>query len=382
MADPNLADPNMAGPMMTGAIAVNLLWCVPGDVGGSEEYLVRQLLGLAGLADSRFAPTLYVLDGFSQAHPDLATAFPSRVAPFSGASRLRRIAGETTWLRSQTAKAALTHHGGGTAPVRARRPYLLTVHDLQYRTYPQYFSGSKRRYLDAVLPRSVRGAAVVAVPSEYVRGTVIQAFDIPSEQVMVVPHGIEPTLLHDITPDDELRRKYGLGDGPIVVYPAVTHPHKNHRFLLQLMAEHWRDPDLRLVLIGGAGAAESDVATCRDPRVMRLGRVSGADRNGLLAMALAMVFPSRYEGFGAPLIEAMTLGAPVVCSDATCIPGVVGGAGLVLPLQVDAWADALDQVQAQHDRMVADGRVRAQCFTARISGQALAAAYATALEQR
>jgi len=233
-----------------------------------------------------------------------------------------------------------------------------------------------------VLPRSVRGAAVVAVPSEYVRGTVIQAFDIPSEQVMVVPHGIEPTLLHDITPDDELRRKYGLGDGPIVVYPAVTHPHKNHRFLLQLMAEHWRDPDLRLVLIGGAGAAESDVATCRDPRVMRLGRVSGADRNGLLAMALAMVFPSRYEGFGAPLIEAMTLGAPVVCSDATCIPGVVGGAGLVLPLQVDAWADALDQVQAQHDRMVADGRVRAQCFTARISGQALAAAYATALEQR
>ena len=118
------------------------------------------------------------------------------------------------------------------------------------------------------------------------------------------------------------------------------------------MRERWTDPDLRLVLPGGVGSAEArDRRVERPSRVLRLGRVSAADRNGLLAMADAMVFPSEYEGFGAPLIEAMALGAPVVCSDATCMPGIVGDAGLVLPLEIDAWAGALDEVRRRRSRI-------------------------------
>ena len=101
-----------------------------------------------------------------------------------------------------------------------------------------------------------------------------------------------------------------------------------------MMRDHWTDPDLRLVLTGGAGLAEHVVAAAhRPPGAAVSGACPAADRNGLLAMAEAMVFPSQYEGFGAPLIEAMTLGAPVVCSDATCMPQIVGDAGLVLPLR-------------------------------------------------
>jgi alpha-1,3-rhamnosyl/mannosyltransferase len=96
-------------------------------------------------------------------------------------------------------------------------------------------------------------------------------------------------------------------------------------------------------------------------------------------MASAMVFPSRYEGFGAPLIEAMTLGAPVVCSDATCMPQVVGDAGLVLPLQPEAWAGALDEAARRRDELVAAGHRRALDFTSARSGAALAAVYARAL---
>ncbi len=125
------------------SVAVNLLWCVPGDVGGSEEYLVRQLLGLAEAAP-QIRPTLYVVDGFVEAHPDLAALFPTVVASFDGASRGRRIAGEVTWFRRRTSAADLRHHGGGTAPLGAVRPYVLTIHDLQYRTYPEYFSRKKR----------------------------------------------------------------------------------------------------------------------------------------------------------------------------------------------------------------------------------------------
>ena len=89
------------------------------------------------------------------------------------------------------------------------------------------------------------------------------------------------------------------------MYPALTHPHKQHRFLLDLLAGPWSDPDLALVLLGGRGLAEDDVAASiaaleLGPRVIRPGRVAGADRDGLIAGAEALVFPSEYEGFGAP----------------------------------------------------------------------------------
>jgi glycosyltransferase involved in cell wall biosynthesis len=98
-------------------------------------------------------------------------------------------------------------------------------------------------------------------------------------------------------------------------------------------------------------------------------------------MADAMVFPSQYEGFGAPLIEAMALGCPVIASDATCIPAILDGAGLVLPLVSDAWSDALDVVRRDRTTMIAVGLRRAKSFTAGASGAALAAAYAAALER-
>ena len=363
------------------AVLVNLLWCVPGGVGGSEEYLVRQLLGLTEQPQPQWAPTLVMARGLAEAHPALAAALPTFEPDFDSSSRLRRIVGESTWLRKHTKDLALVHHGGGTAPLRAHRPYVLTVHDLQFRTYPQYFSRSKRIYLEYVIPHSVRRAELVAVPSDYVKKSVVSAYGVDEARVMVVPHGIEPALVGQVTPEPELRHRYKLGDGPVIVYPAVTHPHKNHVFLLDLMRHHWKDPSLRLVLTGAAGSAEEFTTGCNDPRVRRLGRVPEADRNGLLAMALAMVFPSSYEGFGAPLIEAMTLGAPVVCADTTCMPQIVGEAGLVRPLQPDAWADVLDEVQRRRDELVAAGHRRAADFTSAASGAALANVYARALKR-
>jgi alpha-1,3-rhamnosyl/mannosyltransferase len=289
---------------------------------------------------------------------------------------------EHTWLRSRTAGFDVVHHPGGTAPRGARRPYVITIHDLQYLTYPEYFTALKRRYLDAMIAPSARGAAMIGVPSAYVRSSVIEHLRIPAERVHVVPHGFEPDLGADITPEAELRARLGLGDARVVVYPAMTAPHKNHRFLLELLERHWSDPDLRLVLIGGTGLAEAELVgllagaepSLRD-RVVRPGRVSDADRNGLLALAEALVFPSRYEGFGAPVVEAMMLGTPVVCSDATCLPDIVGEAAVVLPLEHEAWSSALDSVRARRDELVAAGRRQAALFTIEASGRALGEVY-------
>jgi alpha-1,3-rhamnosyl/mannosyltransferase len=307
-----------------------------------------------------------------------------QAAAITGASRPRRVLAEHTWLRRHTGDADLVHHGGGTAPAVGRRPIVLTIHDLQYLTHPEYLTSTKRRYLERAIPRSVGRAAVVVVPTEYVRTTVIDAYDVDSERVRVVPHGVETTLGAGAPSAPDLRRDYGLGDGPMIVYPAITHPHKNHRFVLEVMARHWTDPDLRLVLLGGRGAAEAEVADDivrlgLERRVVRPGRVPDAHRDGLIAAADALVFPSQYEGFGAPAVEAMALGTPVICSDQPALAEVVGDAGLVLPLDVDAWADALDNVATGADAMRAAGRTRARAFSTERSGAELAAAYDLAL---
>jgi alpha-1,3-rhamnosyl/mannosyltransferase len=357
-------------------IALNLLWLLPGGVGGSEQYTVGQLRGL-DLVAPHLRLTLLAQPEFAAACPDLVERHPTLLSASFGASRLRRVAAESTWLRSVTERVAFTHHPGGTAPLRARRPYVLTVHDLQYRQFPHYFSNVKRAWLEAMLPRSVRGAAVVTVPTDFVRTTVIDAWSIEPERVKVVPHGFDPLdpSSPEPTPESVLRERYRLGPGPVLVYPAVTNPHKNHRFLVEMMETHWRHPDLRLVFIGGVGSAEAEAGSS-DPRVVRLGRVSDAERDGLLRMAEALVFPSQYEGFGAPLVEAMALGCPVVCADTACLPEVAGDAALVRPLTVDGWAGVLDDVGSRREQLVAAGFARAATFSLANSGAALASVYA------
>jgi glycosyltransferase involved in cell wall biosynthesis len=132
--------------------------------------------------------------------------------------------------------------------------------------------------------------------------------------------------------------------------------------------------------MGGSGAADSAVRQrLQDPRVSRwvthVGRVPDRDRNGLLSMARALVFPSEYEGFGAPVIEAMQLGVPVVTSDRTCLPEVVADAGIVLSLQEDLWAAVPDLVGARRSELIERGGRRVADFSVSASGDALAKAY-------
>jgi alpha-1,3-rhamnosyl/mannosyltransferase len=358
-------------------VAVNLMWCRPGGVGGSEEYLCRQMLGLP---ESRFDVVIYAPKGFRKAHPEVADRHTVIEMSHDAESRTRRIFDESTWLYRRTKSSRLVHHGGGTIPLRHREPTVLTVHDLQYLEYPQYFSRRRLEYLRRTMPRAIAQADVITVPTQFVRRSIVHAFDIDPDGVVVVPHGVESTFGTEATLESELRSKYRLGDGPIVVYPAVTHPHKGHEFLLDVQEKYWVDQGVTLVLMGGIGAIEEHLqqrvsGSQRDLLVRRLGRVSDADRDGLIGMARALVFPSEYEGFGAPVIEAMALGTPVVASDRACVPEVVGRAGLVIELDVDSWGGALEVVESRRDELIDLGRQRCEHFTSTISGEALADAY-------
>ncbi|MGH9139447.1 MAG: glycosyltransferase family 4 protein, partial [Acidimicrobiales bacterium] len=208
-------------------------------------------------------------------------------------------------------------------------------------------------------------------------------FGVDAAKVAVVPHGYDPPRALSPPSAAELRRRYALGDRRILVYPAITHPHKGHRFLIELLAGPWSDDDLVLVLLGGRGAADDDVdraiaASRLAARVIRPGRVPAHDRDGLIALAEALVFPSEYEGFGAPLLEAMALGTPVICSDQAALPEVAGDAAVVLPHTFDAWSDALATIASDRQGLIERGRHRASQFTTAASGLALARAYRVA----
>jgi glycosyltransferase involved in cell wall biosynthesis len=371
-------------------VAANLLFCRPGQVGGSEQYLTRQLVALADAYSDVVDVHLMTLPGLIDAHDELST-FAHSIAPISGRRRALRVGAEALWLRRQCDRvgADLVHHGGGTAPAgRSKRPQVLTIHDLQYRTFPETFSPIKLRWLQRSVPQAIERAAIVCTPSEYVRGTVVAA-GAPANRVVVVPHPMgRVDAARVATPPDELRQRFALRQH-VVVFPAITYRHKNHAVLVNAMAQLARR-DVSLVLIGGVGPHEGEVRTLIAQRsvtrsVHRLGRVSDEDRDGLLAMASAMAFPSRYEGFGAPVVEAFARRTPVISSGCTALREVGGDA--VMTCDPDApsqWAEAIDQIISDPPlaaRLADAGTARVANFSDRHAADALWHAYQLAMGQ-
>jgi alpha-1,3-rhamnosyl/mannosyltransferase len=222
---------------------------------------------------------------------------------------------------------------------------VVSIHDLQPIVRPHDMGRLKGAYLRRRLAPAARRAAVVATLSEYVRRLVIERFAIDPDRVVVVP---APVRTERPEPSDAATGAGGDIERPFFVYGAITHPHKNHLTLvraLALIAES--RPEVSLVLTGGAGAREerlrAEIARLRlDGRVRRLGRIPRLDLDALLGRAVALTFPSRHEGYGLPVAEAMARGCPVIASDVTALPEVVGEAGILVdPDDPEAWAAAM-----------------------------------------
>jgi glycosyltransferase involved in cell wall biosynthesis len=365
-------------------VGVNLLWLVPGNVGGSEEYLTRQL---QALHDSRpdIDLTLFVVQGFRERYSSLANSVRTIEAPIDGRSRPRRVVVEATWLARAVARSGVSfvHHGGGTIPLRPVVPALLTIHDLQYFTFPDTFSKVKLRWLQRSVPRAVSRAAIVTTPSRFVADDVVARFGVDPQRVVVVPNA-SPAVAAAATPESELRTRFGLA-GRYIVYPAIRYHHKNHVTLVRAFARLYAaDPTLRLVLLGGSGPADAAVTSLVDElnigsAVLRPGRVPEPDRDALYTHASVLAFPSRYEGFGVPVLEGFVHGVPVVAARAAALPEAVGDAGLLVdPLDVDGWVEALHSVlddPVLAEQLRAAGRRRAAEFSPAVSASALADAY-------
>ena len=359
-------------------VAVNLLWLVPGVVGGSEGYATRLLQAFAARRaagiDDGIDLALVALPAFAEAHPDLVDAFPTKFAPLpAGRHVVRRVVAESSWLPGVLRgwRPDVTHHVGGVIPLGCSGPSVVTVHDLQYLHFPQYFSRSKLGYLHASMGRTVRRADVVCAVSGFTGQDVVERFGLPEEKVTVVHPVVTGDPLRTTGVDiDRVRSRYRLAHRWLL-YPAAWYPHKNHLMLIEafsLLAARLRDVDLVLTGATGAGAwgSASSTAALVDQAIDRhglrhrvhvLGHVSGSDYRALVGGADGMALPSTFEGFGLPVVEAMSAGVPVVAGNAAAVPEVVRDGALLLPTdEPQAWAQSLYELLTDPEQAAALGR--------------------------
>ena len=369
-------------------VGVNLLWLLPGAAGGAERYVVRLLRALTDEAPDDVDVTIFCNRRFPPVHRDLTARAATAVAPIDGGSRAVRIAAESTWLAREASRRhlRLIHHPNDVLPWFRTRPSALTIHDLRSMAGDEVLGRPHAAYLRARVPSSARAAAVVMTPSEYVRQQVLHRFQLDPARVIVVSAPVFPGDASDTN---------GSSPPPVpgryFVYPAVTDRHKNHPILIEAFARvAATDPDVRLVLTAVPGNAEPEVeASIRrldlGERVRRVGMVSDQDLDRLLAGAVGLVYPSRFEGYGLPLAEAMAVGCPVIASSATALPEVVGDAGLVIgPDDVAGWTAAMLRLlddETLRSRLVAAGRERVRSLSPAESARRLVAAYRLALER-
>jgi glycosyltransferase involved in cell wall biosynthesis len=236
-------------------------------------------------------------------------------------------------------------------PVDAGVPVVNTIPDLQHEYHPEFFPAEELARRRLGYQYSCRAAAATIAISRHVAGDIARLYAVPDGKVLAIPLALDPFMEQargDIARRvAEVRVKYGLGE-EFLFYPANGWPHKNHETLVRAMARVGRErPGIQLVLTGCPFDLPQRMQPILDEHglhgvVRHLGYVSRDDVAGLHAASSMLVFPSLFEGFGLPLLEAMHLGAPVVCSNIGSLPEVGGDAARFFdPRSDDQIADAI-----------------------------------------
>jgi glycosyltransferase involved in cell wall biosynthesis len=363
-------------------VAYNLLHLVPGETGGAEMY-ARRLLPALREADPDLRQTLFVAAGAGrEGWGEGVEVVPLR---FDARSRPRRVLAEQTLLPRAVERsgAELLHNVFNTAPARPGVPQVTTIHDVIHRRFPE--RGVTALGVKALVPLAARRSARILTVSEASKTDIVRFLGVRADRVDVAPNG--PGIREDAAgpPPAEVRRRFEVGDAPLLLTVAPNRAHKNVPRLVEALADI---PAAVLVVPGYATGSDDrlDKLAARmgvAERLRRPGWVDEETLDGLYRAADCFVCPSLAEGFGLPVLEAMLRGTPVACSNATSLPEVAGDAALLFdPTDVDAIAVSVRRILEDAElaeRLRAAGPERAKRFSWRESAEKTLGCYRRAL---
>ncbi|MGE5644507.1 MAG: glycosyltransferase family 4 protein [Acidobacteriota bacterium] len=332
-------------------IGVNALYLIPGGVGGTEIYL-RRLLAALGALDH--ANEYYVFTN-RETGPDVAPAVPKwRVVPqpVRAVFRPGRLLWEQTGLALAAARLRLDvlFNPGFTAPLACPCPQVTTFHDLQHKRHPEYFRWFDLPFWRLFLWQSARRSRLLLADSEATRADLLRFYRLRPEKIRVVPLGAEEAF-------------FEIGRGEIEPYflcASTSHPHKGLVPLVRAFTRVRREhPGFRLVITGVRGfhadALEREIAALGLSGAVQLtGWLEREELHKLFRHAFAFVYPSTFEGFGLPVIEALAAGIPTACSAIEPLASMAGGAALQFELANE------EAIAAALIRLVGDGALRAR----------------------
>jgi glycosyltransferase involved in cell wall biosynthesis len=363
-------------------VGLNLLYLLPGMVGGTETYAAGLLYGLASTPEPERFIVFVNLESADWPLPD-DPRIRRVVCPVRAASRAARYWYEQVRLPARVAaeNIDLLHSLGYVAPLRLSCPSVLTVHDVHHLAHGRRSDWPRRLVLARMIRQSVRRAAAVIADSRFTRDAVASSYDVSADAIDVVPLAPNPRLCDD-----------GSGFGPppaetgpyLLAFGGVT-PNKNLARLLEAyaLARERHGLNQNLVLVGHVPASVGGEGTTG---VRTTGYLPEPELARWLAHADALVFPSLYEGFGLPVLEAMAAGVPVVCSAVTAIPEVAGDAAVYFdprdPEDMAAKMALVGRDEALRAHLAAAGRARAGKFSWDRSARQTLAVYRRVLDHR
>ena len=237
-----------------------------------------------------------------------------------------------------------------TLPYGLRPRSVVTIHDLIHLRFPEYFSVAQRTYARLLISHACNAADAVIVDAEFTKADLLSSFNIPSEKIHVIPLGVASLF---VPAESAIELKSDLASmgvtGPYILYSGGLKPHKNVATLLRAFSQLRTRGSARLVISGENFWDQTELATlARDLGITESILNVPADQQRLLRLyqgATAVVVPSRYEGFGLPILEAMACGTPVIGARAASIPEVMGEGGLMFdPLRPEELTDRMEMM--------------------------------------
>jgi len=347
---------------------------------GTERYALEMIRALLRLNEKSAIPdqiTLYFRDPPPDSLFSPSPQVTHAVIPFARAWSHVRLAAAVTIKHSD-----LLWVPAHTLPFLFAGRATVTLHDVGYRWFPDAHPPRQRAYLDLTTRTSAARASIILADSRATADDLMRFYGTPAAKIRVVYPGVDAPPIGD---EAAARAKYGLPER-YFLFIGTLQPRKNIAALVaaygQWRAAHPNDP-AALVLAGGQGWLFDPAWIAGATDVICTGYIDEADKGALLAGALALVFPSLYEGFGFPVLEAMHCGTPVICSNTSSLPELAGEAALLVdPSSVAAIADAMRQIAgdaALRTELSQRGRAQAARFTWTAAATAAYAAFEAAL---